>query len=101
MANHNAMEVADVMLKVAKVCPHLWRSFTINTDAPQLGQSPSGEPNTLPDRPSWCKCGKCHEEEDPEDRLCCKNHAKNHESPIFEMVVLDEHTVEVALTPTG
>ena len=45
----------------------------------------------------WCICGKCHREDDPEDRLCCKNNRRNHESPIFEHIVLNEHTLEVAL----
>ena len=67
--------------------PRLWRSATGSSGGPSAPLNP----------PSWCKCGKCHEEEDPQDRLCCENHVRNHENAVFEQVVLDEHKIEVAL----
>ena len=53
--------------------------------------------NASQNPPSWCKYRKCHEEDDPQDRLCCNNRARNHENDVFERIVLDEHTIEVAL----
>ena len=70
-----------------KLYPHLWHSATAQISGSATPQSP----------PSWCKCGKCHEEEDPEDRLCCQNHPRNHENGVLDRIVLDKHTIEVAL----
>ena len=93
MSIHTTEEVQEVLICMAKTCPHLWRSLTKTTST----VSSPDEPEKEADSPSWCICGKCRPEEDPQDRICCKNHAKNHENPIFERVVLDEHTIEVAL----
>lgn len=87
MASHTIDEVRDTVTRIAKLYPHLWRSA--------IGSA--GGQSTPLNPPSWCKCGKCHEEEDPQDRLCCNNHARNHENAVFERIVLDEHTIEVAL----
>ena len=79
-------EVQDMVIRLAKLYPHLWRSAVALRDEPHVSQN----------SPSWCKCGKWHEE-DPQDRLCCNNHARNHDNPVFERILLDEHTIEVAL----
>ena len=55
------------------------------------GESPPPVPGP------WCICGRCQAEIELEDRICCRNHARNHENPVFEMVVLDKHALEVAL----
>ena len=87
MTSHTIDEVQVIVTRLAKQYPHLWRSAIARMEGPTAP--------TIP--PSWCKCGKCHEEEDPQDRLCCNNHARNHENGVFERIVLDEHTIEVAL----
>ena len=83
---------------MAKVSPYLWRSLKRKySNSEQTTTPPSGEPPSSEPPPSWCKCGKCRRESDPADRICCKNYDKNHENAIFEQIVLDEHTVYVAL----
>ena len=84
MTSHTMEEVQDMVTRLAKQYPHLWRSTVSRMGGPPTAQNP----------PTWCKCGKCREE-DSEDRLCCNNHARNHENGIF--IVLDEHTIEAAL----
>ena len=88
MANKTMEEVQGAIIRMATLFPHVWRSAM---DASTTRTHANLDP------PSWCTCGKCRPEEDPQDRICCKNHARNHENPIFERIVLDEHTVEVAL----
>ena len=88
-STHDKGDVEAMLAKMATVCPHLWRSLTASPHSVDI--SPSHQ------KPSWCKCGKCYEEADPEDRVCCKNNKKNHEHPSFEKVCLDRHTLEVAL----
>ena len=83
MTSHTIDEVQVIVTRLAKH-PHLWRSAIARMEGPTA--------RTIP--PSWCKCGKCHEEEDPQDQLCCNNHARNHENGVFERI---KHTIEVAL----
>ena len=66
-------KVQKLLIKVAKLYLHLWRSTTTGGSTPFESTNP----------PSRCKCGKCRPEEDPEDRLCCDNHARNDENPIL------------------
>lgn len=88
-STHDKADVEAMLAKMAVVCPHLWRSLTAPTQSTDIGPDHQ--------KPSWCKCDKCYEEADPEDRVCCKNNKKNHEHPSFEKVCLDKHTLEVAL----
>lgn len=77
---------------MATTCPHLFRAVTGAASSESVVNA-----SELESKPTWCKCQKCQEEEDPEDRICCNNKPKNHENPMFERVCLDEQTVEVAL----
>ena len=82
------MEVA--LAKMAEVCPHVFQYVANNMSGPS-------EPPQPTEKPEWCKCGKCRNEAANEDRICCNNHPKNHENPIFTRICLDETTVELAL----
>ena len=88
MANKTMDKVQGAIIRMATLFPHVLRSAM---------DASTTTTRKNPDPPSWCKCGKCRPEEDPQDRICCKNHARNHENPVFERIVLDEHTIEVAL----
>jgi hypothetical protein len=67
---HDKADVEAVLAKMAVVCPHLWRSLTVATHSADIG------PNHQ--KPSWCKCGKCYEETDPKDQVCCKKITNTH-----------------------
>ena len=82
-------ELEEVLIAMASRCPQLWNSIS-KTGSTQVPTKPH-----LP--PSWCKCGKCHPEPDPEDQICCKNKSKNHENPHFFQLCLDQQTLELAL----
>ena len=56
----------------AAVSGIIWKSIVTSQDFPVS--------SFLKDVPPWCKCGKCREESDLLDRICCKNHPKNHEN---------------------
>lgn len=73
---------------VATTHPHVWAQISGTHPTPPLTQDQI---------PKWCKCGKCKSEEDPLDRICCKNHAKNHEHFHFYHLCLDQQTLEIAL----
>ena len=88
-STHDRVDVEGVLAKMAVVCPDLWRSLTSATQSSDIGLNHQ--------QPRWCKCGKCYEEADPEDRVCCKNNAKNDSHPSFDRVVLDKDTLQVAL----
>ena len=64
-STHDMADVEGMLAKMAQVCPDLWRSLTSASGSADIG------PNHQ--EPRWCKCGKCYEEDDPEDRVCCKN----------------------------
>ena len=81
-------DIEEMLLSVAERCPQLWKSVRQSRGDPGASQSSA--------RPSWCKCGKCREEEDPQDRICCKNHQKNHENPHFFQLCLDQQTLELS-----
>ena len=62
-ANSTKEELESMLLSVVEKCPQVWKCMHHS-----LGSS-----GTLDKRPPWCKCGKCREEDDPEDRICCNN----------------------------
>ena len=58
-------ELVSVLETVAAKYPHIWDLISEKLSAPPQTQVPP-----------WCKCGKCRSEDDPLDRICCKNHPK-------------------------
>ena len=88
-ATHSKLEMEGMLLSVVSRCPQLWKSIVTSQNFPVSSLSK--------DVPPWCKCGKCREESDLLDRICCKNHPKNHENQHFFQLCLDQQTLEVAL----
>lgn len=79
-STHSKEELVSVLEAVVTKYPYVWKLVS--------GKHPI---------PPWCKCGKCHSEEDPQDRICCKNHPKNHENVHFYQLCLDQQNLEIAL----
>ena len=79
-------ELVSVLETVAAKYPHIWDIISGKRSTPPQTQVPP-----------WCKCGKCRSEDDPLDRICCKNHPKNHENVHFYHLCLDQQTLEIAL----
>lgn len=96
VSQHTLNEVQELIIEFAKACPHLWRSLHLKKTG-QIAVPPCGEPPPNEPPPSWCICSKCRREYEAQDRICCRNHAYNHEHALFERIVLDEHTLQVAL----
>ena len=74
-ATKSKEDLEEMLASVAAKCPQLWNSIS------QPGIAPV--PYKTHPVPSWCKCGKCRPEPEPEDNICCKNKPKNHEHPHF------------------
>ena len=81
-------QLVSLLEMVATKHPHVWAQISAEHPTP---------PQTRDQIPNWCKCGKCKSEEDPVDRICCKNHPKNHENFHFYHICLDQQTLEIAL----
>ena len=81
-------QLVSLLETVATKHPNVWAQIS--------GKHPT-PPQTQDRIPTWCKCGKCKSEEDPLDRICCKNHPKNHENFHFYHLCLDQQTLEIAL----
>ena len=88
-SSRSKLDLEELLVSMASKCPQLWNSI-ISDKSPG-----SSKPHHPP--PPWCICGRCHHEEDPEDRICCRKKAKNHEHPHFFQLCLDHQTLELAL----
>ena len=89
-ATSTKKELEEMLMSVVSRCPQLWKNVRQSDD------NPAGDPQSS-GSPPWCKCGRCKEEEDPQDRICCKNNRKNHQNPHFFQLCLDQQTLELAL----
>ena len=85
MTSHTMDEVQDMVTRLAKQYSHLWRSAIAQMDGPTTSRNPHDVNVENAVRK------KIHKTD------YCNNHARNHENGVFERIVLDEHTIEVAL----